>query len=223
MSAPTRIGFIGIGMMGHGMAKNLLAKGFALTFKANRNRSSLDDLLAAGAQEAKHATPRWRAAPTSSSSASPARRRSRRSSTATRACSPAPRDGLIVVDTSTAEPASTEKHPRRLRRARHALHRRAAGAHAEGSRGRPPEHHGRRRAGRLRGDRAGAARPSARTSSTSARRAGPCAQAGQQHAGDDDGRVDRRSRRGRRQERALRSTSCSRWSRPAASTPASSR
>lgn len=28
-----RIGFIGIGMMGHGMAKNLLAKGFPLTFR----------------------------------------------------------------------------------------------------------------------------------------------------------------------------------------------
>ena len=53
MSAPARIGFIGIGMMGHGMAKNLVAKGYPLTFKANRDRSRLDDLLAAGAQEAK--------------------------------------------------------------------------------------------------------------------------------------------------------------------------
>jgi 3-hydroxyisobutyrate dehydrogenase-like beta-hydroxyacid dehydrogenase len=46
------IGFIGVGMMGHGMARNLLAKGFALTFKANRNRANLQDLVAAGAQEA---------------------------------------------------------------------------------------------------------------------------------------------------------------------------
>ena len=37
------IGFIGIGMMGHGMAKNLLAKGYPLTFKANRNRANLED------------------------------------------------------------------------------------------------------------------------------------------------------------------------------------
>ena len=37
-SMTQKIGFIGIGMMGHGMAKNLLAKGFALTFKVNRNR-----------------------------------------------------------------------------------------------------------------------------------------------------------------------------------------
>lgn len=46
-----RIGFIGLGLMGHGMAKNLLAKGYPLTFKAHRNRSNLADLLAAGAQE----------------------------------------------------------------------------------------------------------------------------------------------------------------------------
>lgn len=46
-----RIGFIGIGLMGHGMAKHLLAKGYKLTFKAHRNRSNLADLLAAGASE----------------------------------------------------------------------------------------------------------------------------------------------------------------------------
>ena len=39
-----KIGFIGIGMMGHGMAKNLLEKGFPLTFKVNRNRDNLADL-----------------------------------------------------------------------------------------------------------------------------------------------------------------------------------
>jgi len=39
--------------MGHGMAKNLLAKGFGLRFMAQRNRKNLDDLLAAGAVECK--------------------------------------------------------------------------------------------------------------------------------------------------------------------------
>jgi len=47
-----RIGFIGIGLMGHGMAKNLLQKGHGLTFLAHRNRNNLDDLLKLGAQEA---------------------------------------------------------------------------------------------------------------------------------------------------------------------------
>ena len=45
------IGFIGLGMMGHGMAKNLLAKGYGLRFMAHRNRANLADLLAAGAVE----------------------------------------------------------------------------------------------------------------------------------------------------------------------------
>jgi 3-hydroxyisobutyrate dehydrogenase-like beta-hydroxyacid dehydrogenase len=39
-------------MMGHGMARNLLRKGYALRFKVHRNRANLQDLLEAGAQEA---------------------------------------------------------------------------------------------------------------------------------------------------------------------------
>jgi 3-hydroxyisobutyrate dehydrogenase-like beta-hydroxyacid dehydrogenase len=46
-----RIGFVGIGLMGHGMAKNLLAKGHGLAFKVHRNRENLADLLAVGAVE----------------------------------------------------------------------------------------------------------------------------------------------------------------------------
>ena len=47
-----RIGFIGVGMMGHGMAKNLLEKGFTVTAVAHRNRAGLEDLLQRGAEEA---------------------------------------------------------------------------------------------------------------------------------------------------------------------------
>lgn len=46
-----RIGFIGAsGLMGHGMAKNLLAKGNSLTISVNRNRDRVADLVAAGAK-----------------------------------------------------------------------------------------------------------------------------------------------------------------------------
>jgi 3-hydroxyisobutyrate dehydrogenase-like beta-hydroxyacid dehydrogenase len=45
------IGFLGLGLMGHGIAKNLLAKGHALTFKAHRRRERLDDLFELGAKE----------------------------------------------------------------------------------------------------------------------------------------------------------------------------
>jgi 3-hydroxyisobutyrate dehydrogenase-like beta-hydroxyacid dehydrogenase len=48
-----QIGFIGLGYMGHGMAKNIVEKGYSLTAMAHRNRAPLDDLIARGAQEAK--------------------------------------------------------------------------------------------------------------------------------------------------------------------------
>jgi 3-hydroxyisobutyrate dehydrogenase-like beta-hydroxyacid dehydrogenase len=48
-----RIGFIGIGLMGHGMAKNLLAKGHALSFLIHKNRSNIADLVALKAAEVK--------------------------------------------------------------------------------------------------------------------------------------------------------------------------
>jgi 3-hydroxyisobutyrate dehydrogenase-like beta-hydroxyacid dehydrogenase len=47
-----RIGFVGLGAMGHGMAANLAAKGFPLTVIAHRNRAPVDDLVARGAHEA---------------------------------------------------------------------------------------------------------------------------------------------------------------------------
>ncbi len=46
------IGFIGLGYMGHGMAKNILAKGHSLNVLAHRNRQPIDDLLSRGAVEA---------------------------------------------------------------------------------------------------------------------------------------------------------------------------
>jgi hypothetical protein len=50
------IGFIGVGLMGQGMAQSLLNKGFALTVMGHRNRKPVEELAAAGATEAK--TPR---------------------------------------------------------------------------------------------------------------------------------------------------------------------
>src|SRR5262245_16343352 len=51
-----RIGFVGVGLMGHGMAKNIVSKGFPLTIVAHRNRTPVESLVAKGATEAK--TPR---------------------------------------------------------------------------------------------------------------------------------------------------------------------
>lgn len=46
------IGFVGLGLMGAGMAKNLLAKGHPLVVLGHRNRAPIERLLALGAREA---------------------------------------------------------------------------------------------------------------------------------------------------------------------------
>lgn len=50
-----RVGFVGLGLMGRGMAGNILRKGFPLTVMAHRNRAPVDELVAQGASEAKSA------------------------------------------------------------------------------------------------------------------------------------------------------------------------
>jgi 3-hydroxyisobutyrate dehydrogenase-like beta-hydroxyacid dehydrogenase len=56
MNGRLRVGYIGVGLMGHGTAKHILRGGYALTVLGHRNRAPVDDLLAAGAHEAR--TPR---------------------------------------------------------------------------------------------------------------------------------------------------------------------
>lgn len=53
MSSKERIGFIGVGLMGHGAARNILERGgYPLTILGNRNREPVDDLVRRGAHEA---------------------------------------------------------------------------------------------------------------------------------------------------------------------------
>ncbi|MEO8311672.1 MAG: NAD(P)-dependent oxidoreductase [Caldimonas sp.] len=108
MTTLPRIGFIGIGMMGHGMAKNLLAKGYLLTFKAHRNRERLADLIAAGASEAETPVDVARASDIVfiCVSSSP---QIEDIVWGEGGLAQGARDGLIVVDTSTAEPSSTAR------------------------------------------------------------------------------------------------------------------
>jgi 3-hydroxyisobutyrate dehydrogenase-like beta-hydroxyacid dehydrogenase len=107
-AATTRVGYIGVGLMGHGAAKNILVKGHSLTILGNRNRQPVDDLVARGAVEAK----------------SPAE--VARASDVVFLCLPssveverivygkdgileAARPGFILVDSTTADPNSTRK------------------------------------------------------------------------------------------------------------------
>jgi len=103
-----RIGYIGVGLMGHGAAKNILERGYPLTVMGHRNRAPVDDLIAKGASEA--ATPAEVAA----------------ASEILFMCLPSTveveqtiygdygvlagaQKGLIVVDSTTADPRSTQR------------------------------------------------------------------------------------------------------------------
>ena len=46
-----RVGLIGVGLMGHGIGKNILAKGFSLSLMAHKNRVPVDSLVSLGAKE----------------------------------------------------------------------------------------------------------------------------------------------------------------------------
>jgi 3-hydroxyisobutyrate dehydrogenase-like beta-hydroxyacid dehydrogenase len=102
------IGFIGAsGMMGHGMAKNIQAKGFSLSVSVNRNREAVADLAALGAAVVDSpaalgscdavlicvtGSPQVEAVMTGANGLLSAAKR-----------------GLVVIDTSTSEPESTAK------------------------------------------------------------------------------------------------------------------
>ncbi len=47
-----KVGFVGTGLMGHGMARNIVDKGYPLTVVAHRKRAAVDDLVSRGAVEA---------------------------------------------------------------------------------------------------------------------------------------------------------------------------
>jgi 3-hydroxyisobutyrate dehydrogenase-like beta-hydroxyacid dehydrogenase len=105
----TTIGFIGAsGLMGHGMAKNLLARGHALRFTVHRNRERIADLVAAGALE--RATPAALAAECEivflCVTGSPQVEAAIGGSDGLLAGAKEKR-GLVIVDCSTSEPDST--------------------------------------------------------------------------------------------------------------------
>jgi 3-hydroxyisobutyrate dehydrogenase-like beta-hydroxyacid dehydrogenase len=104
-----RIGFIGAsGLMGHGMAKNLLARGHALTLAVHRNRERVADLLDAGASEA--ATPAAVAAASEivfvCVTGSPQVEAALGAEDGLLAGA---QPGLVIVDCSTSEPDSTAR------------------------------------------------------------------------------------------------------------------
>lgn len=50
-----KVGFVGLGLMGHGIAKNIVEKGWPLTVLGHRKREAIDDLTQRGATEVRSA------------------------------------------------------------------------------------------------------------------------------------------------------------------------
>jgi len=103
-----RVGLIGAGLMGHGIGKNVLAKGYHLVVMAHRNRGPVDDLIARGASE--RASPRAIAEETDMVilcvTGTPQIEALIYGESGLLG---AVRPGLVIADCSTAEPASTVK------------------------------------------------------------------------------------------------------------------
>ena len=107
-----RIGFIGLGLMGHGIAKNLVTKGFPLTVRVHRNRKPAEDILAAGAKEVTSSAELARSSDIVILCVTGSPQIEEivyGDSSAASGIMSVAREGLIVIDTSTAEPASTAK------------------------------------------------------------------------------------------------------------------
>jgi 3-hydroxyisobutyrate dehydrogenase-like beta-hydroxyacid dehydrogenase len=103
-----RIGFIGVGLMGHGIARNLVDKGFPLCVRAHRNRAPVDDLLGRGAREAKTYADVARASDIVFLCVTGAPQVEEAIAGAEGIIGAA-RAGMIVVDTSTSEPSTTAR------------------------------------------------------------------------------------------------------------------
>ncbi len=108
MNTKQRIGIVGAGLMGHGIAKNLVEKGFPLAVRGHRNRAPIDDLVRRGAIEVKTNAELARASEIVILCVTGAPQVEEvifGADGIAGAASP----GTIVVDTSTSEPATTAK------------------------------------------------------------------------------------------------------------------
>jgi 3-hydroxyisobutyrate dehydrogenase-like beta-hydroxyacid dehydrogenase len=102
------VGLIGVGLMGHGIGKNIVSKGFALNVMAHKNRAPVESLISLGAKEC--------SSPAEIAKASDmvilcvtGTPQVEEAIYGANGLSSALRDGLIIADCSTAEPASTIK------------------------------------------------------------------------------------------------------------------
>ncbi len=109
--ASRRVGLIGAGLMGHGMAANLLKHGYEVTVLAHRNRAPVDDLIARGAREASQHADLSRQSDFIILCVSTAEV----VAATIAALKPGLRPGHIILDAGTTDPATTRNHAASLK------------------------------------------------------------------------------------------------------------
>ncbi len=105
MQQNEKVGFIGVGLMGHGMAKNILRAGYPLNVIAHKNRAPVENLVSLGAHEAsslkelaKSATMVFICAPGSP-----------QVEQIIAELTPNLSEDAVIIDCSTSDPTSTQK------------------------------------------------------------------------------------------------------------------
>jgi len=111
--AAETIGFVGVGLMGHGMAGSLLKAGYPVSVIAHRNRAPVEDLVSRGATEA-GSLQDLAAASSVIHICAPG---SPQVEEIVGAILPAMKPGTVVVDCSTSDPTSTIALAARLEKA----------------------------------------------------------------------------------------------------------
>jgi 3-hydroxyisobutyrate dehydrogenase-like beta-hydroxyacid dehydrogenase len=108
MSERLRVGYAGIGLMGHGAAKNIFLHGWPLTILGHRNRGPIEDLTARGVAEA--------ASPQDLAERSdviflclPGAAAVEEIVLGPRGMLPSLRPGMVIADKSTGDPAFTRR------------------------------------------------------------------------------------------------------------------
>jgi 3-hydroxyisobutyrate dehydrogenase-like beta-hydroxyacid dehydrogenase len=109
MDHQTRIGFLGVGLMGHGAAKNILERGgYPLTVLGHRNREPVEDLVRRGAREVADAASLAEVSDVVILCV-PSSVEVEEAFHGSRGLIAGARPGMIFVDTTSADPAATRK------------------------------------------------------------------------------------------------------------------
>jgi 3-hydroxyisobutyrate dehydrogenase-like beta-hydroxyacid dehydrogenase len=111
------IGFVGVGLMGHGMARNLLDAGYPVTTIAHKNRAPVEDLVNHGASEATTLAD----VASASSIIHICAPGSPQVEAIVSELLPAMSAGTVIIDCSTSDPKSTITLSKRLEAAGHHL------------------------------------------------------------------------------------------------------